>query len=1048
MAGLTSEQDRVLPRGSIRLVRILQRVGLKQDKALPKPEAIGIIRMHTHAQASRTRQRTAAWFVRRVFLTESEVRRGVIRHWLWVMIVVWCGAQPASAQTAVLDSLTLALEQASDSARVTIYRELTQYHWQNGTLRDLTYIDRAEALAEARRDTNQLLDVLRQRAAVISFRGDYAGGLAVLNEAIQLNAQRTGAEAWLRQGNLHIAKAVLYRDWGDLGHAIEALGVARRAMEAAGHRHRLSYVYGNLAQLYNSDGQRAEALENYTTALRLRDPTVNPSSMGYLHANIASLYVQMGVPDSAWVHLEHGQAHVENKAQRYVGARAALARVRTHYYLQAEAYPEALAEVERALAYAEARGDKRLIARLTILKGDIDVEIGDLDEAARLYHQALSEAQALGTLRIIRLVSQKLASLYQGTGNFAAAFQHQTRALAYRDSLYQQETTLMLARFEAEKEAEQREEARRVAERLEQLQEFRRLFLLFSILGLSLAIGLLGWWRFRIARKKQAVLREEAASLARLDALKTHFFANISHELRTPLTLTFGPIHDVLEQHASEIPASVHQKLGRAQVNGQRLLRLINQIMDLTKMEGQALELRPEPLDVARFVRQLVAQFDSLAASAHLTLQCYVPVAPIYGAFDRDKLEKIVSNLLSNALKFTLDGGTVSVRLEAEADAVTLTVSDTGIGIAPEHLSRLFERFYQADSTRAFLGTGLGLALVKELVDLHGGTIHVESVPDRGTTFVVRLPYTPLIPRDTQASDASVSLDPFPVLGGADPSVRSLPASAPSKVTADIDVETDATVVLVVDDHPEIRGLLYDQLAPYYTVRTAENGQLGYHQAQTLVPDVIISDVMMPEMDGLDLCHALKTDERTSHIPVILLTARADIESRLAGRQRGADAYLAKPFHSQELRAIIDNVMATQAALRTHLRLRMPIGGDGDSTEVDTHVLEAEDQQFLETLRLVVISNMADPAFGVDALAEALHMSQRQGNRKVKALTGDSLSVVIRSLRLERAAELLATGLSVKQVANDVGYKSTSHFSRAFSGQFGVSPSQYVKTIA
>lgn len=585
---------------------------------------------------------------------------------------------------------------------------------------------------------------------------------------------------------------------------------------------------------------------------------------------------------------------------------------------------------------------------------------------------------------------------------------------------------------------------------MERLPHFWETRWFLTLCLLFAGIGIMAFFRYRTYQirlrnyaleqkvsDRTAEVERQADELRRANALKSRFLANISHEFRTPLTLTLGPLTDLKEGRYGALPTPAHEEIDRVGRNARRLLQLINQLLDLSKLEAGSLTLYARPHDLVHFVRQRAALFESLAQSRSITFS-FTPALPAFElSFDADKLEKVLVNLLANAFKFTPDGGRIAITLDTEDEVAILSVHDTGVGIAHKHLPHLFDRFYQADNTptRPHEGTGIGLALVKELISLHKGTIDVTTTVGMGTTFTIHLPSAPM--------PAGHTGDGVPV---APEVVDILPATYPleKSKTAEIlptplgEVAEDDMLVLIVEDNADMRAYIKAHLTGLFTLLEAPNGRIGLEHAQTLVPDLVVSDVMMPDMDGFSLCDALKADERTSHIPVVLLTAKADAESRRAGFRTGADAYLAKPFDAEELRLRVRILIEQRRALRKKYSQELFMLG---TEQVD---FLPEELGFLYNIKQTIEAELGNPAFTTDALANAVHMSRRQLLRKIRALTDESPSSLIRHMRLERAAQMLRQSHhSVKEVAHLTGFKSDSYFAKAFRQQYGMAPSAY-----
>ena len=533
-----------------------------------------------------------------------------------------------------------------------------------------------------------------------------------------------------------------------------------------------------------------------------------------------------------------------------------------------------------------------------------------------------------------------------------------------------------------------------------------------------------------ISRQNQllAAQRDEISAQANrlrvLDQEKTRFFTNITHEFRTPLTLMLGPAAQIV---ADTREPATRQHAELVQRNAERLLHLINQLLDLSRSEAGQQVLHPAPGELVGFVHGLVGSFELLAQQRgiHYTFEADPAALPV--AFDADKLEKVVINLLSNAFKFTPQAGVVTVRLRGETapelvptEWVELTVRDTGCGIAPEQLPHVFNRFYQADSsnTREQEGTGVGLALTKELVELHQGTITLTSEPGRGTTVVVRLPLaraSGVPPQESPAARAAST----PLLRPQAP-----PAVPPP----------EAPVLLVIEDNTDVRAYLRTILAADYQLLEAENGAAGVAVAVEQLPDLVLTDVMMPRFDGFSVCRALKHDERTSHIPIVLLTAKTDLRSKLQGLNTGADAYLTKPFLRAELLAQLRNLVQGRQQLQEAYRRSI--------TGPPAPARPSMEQAFLIKVRQVVTHFLDDEALSVETLSRELGLSRTQLHRKLKALTDQAPGDFIRLIRLQRAHELLAGGVAtVAEVAYQVGYGNPANFSTSFSRHFGYAPS-------
>lgn len=541
--------------------------------------------------------------------------------------------------------------------------------------------------------------------------------------------------------------------------------------------------------------------------------------------------------------------------------------------------------------------------------------------------------------------------------------------------------------------------------------------------------------RTRINQQLKASMDEQNRMTTEMEEMtqtQLQFFTNVSHELRTPLTLIAGPTEQLLEDPA--VHGVQRTMLEMVQRNTRILIQLVGEILDFRKVQNNKAELHLNRFYLQQELTTWTEDFRTVAARRGITIRVDVSGVEDDAVLiaDRDKMEHMYFNIMSNALKYTPDGGCITTTLLHHDHFYTLRIADTGKGIPTEELPHLFERFYQAKG--AIGGTGIGLSLVKAYIDMHRGSVHAESVEGKGTTFVIELPdsqpgYDPAkdAPAATQAEKGLVDDNYI--------ATDTTAQEATERITNAEDFDAERPLVLIIDDNNGMRAYLRSILQDKYNVSEATNGEQGLEKARREVPKLVVCDVMMPVMDGLEFTKRLKKDTATSHIPVVLLTARSLSEQRKEGYDTGADSYITKPFSGQVLLSRIENL------LRSRIMLRSVFAGDKQETEEEEKLNEA-DKTFVGRLRTAIQENLGDSDFSVERLGEEIGLSRVQLYRKVKALTGQTPVELLRKARLTKARQLLEkTEKSVSEIAYEVGFTSPSYFNKCFKDEFDINPS-------
>jgi len=590
---------------------------------------------------------------------------------------------------------------------------------------------------------------------------------------------------------------------------------------------------------------------------------------------------------------------------------------------------------------------------------------------------------------------------------------------------HQSARTLLLQADQLQK-YRQRIEAQR--SRIDGLSD--RFYFLRNSLGVIslLMIGFiaLSIYAFYINRKMRQANRKLIslnAEMKEVTAQKLQFFTNVSHEVRTPLTLILAPL-DRLIISLRESPYA--SDLGLIQKNANRLLRVINQILDFRKVEGKQEKLAVREIDLVPFVGEIKSYFDSMASVRAIAYTFTSSIKQCTLWIDPDLLEKVFVNLLSNAFKFTPEGGSVRIELTEEEDRVFIQVIDTGSGIQPGNLPHLFDRFYTEDRS---MGTGIGLHLVKEYIHMHGGEIRVESEPGQRTTFTVCLRKGKAHFEDSDLMETSVSHQAY--------EASRLDDSETHKMLS----KTYPYTILITEDDDEVRCFLERELSPHFKTRTAANGKDALRVLEEEEISLVVSDVMMPEMNGFELCRMIKSQLPFSHIPVILLTALTDERQRIFGITGGADDYIQKPFHTDYVKIKIIHLLQERRKLRERLLEKLR---DNKLLLSEPEKVESIDDAFLRKFAEQIEAVYADPEYNVEKLSETLGLSRGHLHRKIKELTGTSPVEFLRTYRLNKATQLLRqNAYTVSEVAYRTGFSSPAYFSKCFKAVYGVTPTEY-----
>lgn len=623
------------------------------------------------------------------------------------------------------------------------------------------------------------------------------------------------------------------------------------------------------------------------------------------------------------------------------------------------------------------------------------------DEAVALATKALDKAKEVNSINYIIDAEKVLAESHSALGDHEKTIDYFTSYFNHKDSVAKSESLQRARELDVKYKSDQQE-----ADLLN--AEIRRKRLIAGISVLAVLLLITGQLILRLRKQKR--------ELAKVDEVKNNFFANISHEFRTPLTLINGLAEKLRKKEGASPDLTVIHR------NGEQLLSLVNQILDITKIESGTLELHRQNIDLVAVADYYIQSYLSLAHDKGIVMRMESEWNQCIIRADRKALAHVLQNLLSNSLKFTQKGGVVLSINKIDQNWVGFAIRDTGVGIPEDQIDQIFDRFYQVDNsqTRNYEGTGIGLALVYELVQLSGASIKVESKIEEGTCFDIQWP-------------AGENKDVITDLQIATPVVES---AAIGQENEDNSL-SEAPTILVVEDNADMQQYLKQMLKERgYKILTAANGSLGLEKAKAEVPDFIVSDWMMPEMSGPDMIEALKSDQLTSHIPCMLLTAKADDNSKISGLKIGAEAYLTKPFNTEELHYQIKNLITFREQIRGKLK---------GAEELQEMAIESS---FLKEVKEYIMSHVSDVGLDGNAMAAQFNYSRSQFAKKLKALTNKSINNYLYELRIARAEQLLkTTELNVSEIAYECGFSDPSHFSKRFTKEKGISPKAFKESV-
>jgi signal transduction histidine kinase/DNA-binding response OmpR family regulator len=964
-------------------------------------------------------------------------------------------------ERSMLDSLENQLTVSSDTAKISIYHQLSEK-----TSYDLptsvAFEEKALALAVRLNDRERISGSLSNIGSLYKNQSEYRKAIPYFKQAIAA-AETPGsdylADTFLELGIAYLRITSLDSSRMNLLAGLEiAKKTANKKTEAG--------IYNSLGNVFKDENNFKAAVEYYLKATDLFQHLNDKAGMTQTHANVGNVQSLMGNYEKALAYaLQSLQIAKDiDKKSSIAYSNRLLGRI----YRKIGKFDEAIKVYDEAIRTYQSINARRDASETYLNKGNIYFEKSEFDKALEQYSESLKIARILtdtanmvysysamgmafdqindhrlafryldsALIFSIRMnmphitmdIHEGLSQLYAEEHNYKSAYDHQLLFAGLRDSLLTIQNIEDAKELEAKYQAEKKEQEIQTlnaqnelkAFQLEKSKDARNYLIAFVILCIILIAVIFN--RYRIKQKTALKLEE-------LDQIKSRFFTNISHEFRTPLSLILGPLQRKIEKVTDEHEKSDLQIMQRSAL---RLQNLINQLLDLSKLEAGHMKLNVSRENVRHFFGAILSSFSSLAEFRGIEYRFHIEDHEHDVYFDRDKVEKIVYNLVHNALKFTDVGGKIDVGVKQHNHQLIISVHDNGVGIPDTALPRIFNRFYQVDDsyTRGSEGTGIGLALSKELASLHHGTLTVSSKAGEGSCFTLSIPIHRNIYKADEILPETVHQEGITV-----------PVSSVSTYNVD---NTDAThpLVLIVEDHPDMSLFIATILSDQYRVAVAKDGEEGWSRSLELIPDIIISDLMMPKLDGRALCENVKKHEATSHIPVIILTARADQPSKIQGLETGADDYLIKPFDAHELKVRVGNLIVQRQKLRELFRTEIVLAPKNLQ-------VASPNALFLNKIVNILEAHYENSAFGVEEFTLEVGLSRMQLHRKLKSLIDKSPGEFIRQFRLDRAKQLLRVkGMSVSEVSYQTGFNNLSNFTKVFKEYTGVTPSEFAASHA
>ena len=955
---------------------------------------------------------------RKAFLEKGEMDMVVLNDWYLINANF-----TEYVDTALIDT-KLAIERTDDPNKQFnhYFNMIRLYGRKENKTHSMRYAMKALEIAEAMNNQEAILSVYCQIAEYLrDYQKNYETALLYYNQIIQIYQSNDDtlnvAGTLIEIGNVQTR----------LGNDSLALDCYQRSLDIVENSDEWETkvnAYKNIGEIYFSQGQFDEALRYFLESYRTGRGNCSTRTFHSVLIDLGKVYLAKNDSRNALMYLNRSLNLADSVNADY----------------------------ETAVSYSTL--------------ADLYQSVGQSGKAIRYYHTALNRALDAHSLSLQKDITHKLSGAYSENGHFEKAYVVLAMNKAISDSLNRITAAENLSRLETkfefqnlkiQQENEIRENRLKADAEIRKQSQMKYFFIAAFLLSCILVLVVYSGFRRKkndsqLLEQQKRQIEEMSGRVHVADQRKLSFFTNISHEFRTPLTLILGLVEKLIkEKHDSE---KVQSMLATVHRNGIHLYHLINQLLDIRRMDAGNVRLNISEGDILNSCGEIFSNFSHTAAEKGIDYRMIRPPGKIICWFDHDILEKILYNLLSNAFKYTPQGGKVTLNItripetEIESRSILIVIADNGKGIPEEQIQYVFDRYYQVENidNHFNIGSGIGLAYTKELVELHKGEINVKSGAKTGTIFTVRLPVHESCFSDEDKISHDVlmksedTLD-YSAIHDLGNSRHDMDGNAGNTMPEDDSGTMYKAMLLIVEDNEDLRKFICSIFDMDYQVKQASEGESGYQMALESIPDIVISDIMMPGMDGLELCQKIKTHPHTSHIPVLLLTARAGDENELEGLNSGADDYIQKPFNSDLLKARVQNLLVSREKLRDKIKRELLL------TPREGKVISPDDV-FLEKCISLIEDNINNHDLNIDLLIQELNASRVQVFRKIKALTGYTPNQLIRNIRLKRAAQMLdKKSFTVSEVLFHCGFNSPSYFSACFRELYGCTPKEYILKV-